>query len=182
MLLALASVAGFSTAPTKNAFSGGSEMEPDLASRSTFKQRVKDTSPIRLAAMKALCRITGRPEFCGVGFLPVGTSTFCTTLTAKADLSAKGLWCHEYAQAGGTCENSFRHYTDEKLGLVFSPCGLTKEGDCNLLSLEPEYSFYILEYCDASCTEGPGGDCANKDTLCCDYDKNCAPCSEVIDW
>lgn len=146
---------------------------------------------VQVATRKIICAATGFEQFCLGGdggnsartakVQPVGASSFCTTLTDKVDLTAQGLWCGDVDSVdGATCDNSFTHYYDADLAAqVYSPCGV-RDGACRLLNLEAYFQLYLLEYCDASCTEGPGGDCVNVFTQCCDYDKNCAPCSDVL--
>lgn len=144
----------------------------------------------KIIARKLICTITGLDQFClggdggsssGAWVTPVGSSTFCTTLNNKVDLTAENLWCDGYNMAANPqeCENSFTHYVDDDLGYIFSPCGW-RDGACKLMTLESYFSLYILEFCDASCTTGGGDNCVNKFTQCCDYNKNCGDCSSVL--
>jgi len=182
LLLALTQVRALATAPDKNPFSGSNSGGVETPDNKNFGRN------LLLAARKVICTITGRDDLCGGGSSgsaqirkarPLGSSTFCTTLKDKVDLH--GRWCHNHEAGDGPCEDSFTAYEDPDLGLVFAPCGMNKEsGICNILTLEPHFELYLLEFCHESCLEGPGGDCVNEFTQCCDYDKKCQPCSEVL--
>lgn len=163
------------------AVEGATETRRRMGARCTLGALLR-----RYAALKVICAITDRWEFCnafsGSAVSPRGASKFCTTLTTEHfDLTANGKWCHEYASvAGASCDKSFTHYDDPDHGLVFVPCGLKPDGSCNLLTLQARFNLYVLEKCDSSCVDGAGANCENKYTQCCDFDNNCEDCTGKV--